>query len=294
MNKFNVLFIASSRRRGVSFNLTRLAIALEEIGDRVVVVSEPGEEEEGLREELKRRGIKHYTLKGLDSISIKNTISAARTMGRIVDCDNVDVIHAQGMRQLIVASLASRVFCRKKNTSIVVSIHTTLHGSAYENVTLLIESFLLNICADLVMPVAKSVADNLVNFGAIPNKLIIVYNGIDVDLLDEITCGDDYSFVLPDELNDSSVIVLGYFARLHHVKGHKYLIKAISEVSKSFPNIKLILTSDGPLRDALESLSRALDIEQKVYDSVYGRKEICYESSHGVIACARKCTIKKR
>jgi len=249
---------------GLSFNFTRLAIALKEIGHKVVVISELGEEEKGLREELKRRGIKHYTLKGLDNISIKNTINTARTMGRIVDSDNVDVIHAQGIRQLIVAFLASKIFCRRKKASIVVSIHTTLKGGPYENLTLLIESFLLNICTDLALPVAKSVADNLVNFGAIPNRMIIVYNGIDVDLLDEITCGDDYSFVLPEELDDSSVIVLGYFARLDHVKGHRYLIKAISEVSKSFPNIKLILAGNGSLRDALESLSRELNIEEKV------------------------------
>lgn len=264
LNKLNVLFIASGRNMGLSFNFTRLAIALKEFGHRVIVVSEPREEEEGLREELKRRGIDHYTLKGLDNISIRNTISAARTMGRIVDCDDVDLIHAQGMRQLLVAFLSSKFFCHKKKIGIVVSIHTTLAGSPYENVTLLVESILLNICADLAMPVAKSVANNLVNFGLIPNKVIPVYNGIDLELIDEIMHGSGNSYLLPDDLKDSSVIVVGYFARLYPNKGHRYLIKAISDLSRSIPNIRLLIAGDGKLKGELKSLSKRLGIEKKV------------------------------
>lgn len=264
MSKFNVLFIASGRNMGLSFNFTRLAIALKIFGHEVTVVSETGEEEKGLLEELNCRGIKHYTLLGLDAISIKNMVNAARTMGKIIDCKNVDVVHAQGIRQLIVAFIASRIFSHRKKIAIVASTHTTLAGSPYENATLLVESFLLNICADLATPVAKSVANRLVNFGLIPNKVVTVYNGIDLELIDEVLRSDEYPPLLPDDLKRSSIIVVGYFARLYHNKGHEYLIRAISGVSKEFPNIRLIIAGDGPLRGKLEDLSRQLGIEEKV------------------------------
>lgn len=264
MNKLNVLFIASGRNIGLTFNLSRLAIALKEFGHEIIVVSEPKEEKTGLVEELKQRGIQHYALSGIDAFSVKKTLNAARAMGKIVDYYNVNVVHAQGIRQLVAAFLACKVFAHRKKVGIVASIHTTLHGGPHENVALLIESFFLNICADLAMPVAKSVAEDLVNFGAIRNKVVTIYNGIDLNLLDKVMCNDEYSSVLLDEINDSSVIVVGYFARLDRVKGHRYLIKAISEVSKTFPNIKLILTGEGPLRDELVNLSRALNLEEKV------------------------------
>ena len=277
MNKFNVLFIASARNMGLSFNLTRLAIALQIFGHEVTVVSETGEEEEGLFEELTRRGIKHYALQGLDAISVKNTVNAARTMGKIIDCENVDVVHAQGIRQLIVAFFAAKIFTHRKKIAVVTSTHSTLAGSPYENATLLVESFLLNMCTDLAMPVAQSVANRLVSFGLIPNKVVTVHNGIDLELIDEAVCSGEHPPLLPDDLNRSSTILVGYFARLVQYKGHQFLIKAISEVSKEFPNIRLIIAGDGPLRGELESLSRQLGVEEKVLFTGKIRHKSVYE-----------------
>lgn len=277
MNSFNVLFIASSRRWGLSFNFARLAIALREAGHKVVVVSEPQEEEKGLLKELKLRGIKHFTLSGLDTLSIKNTVVAARTMGGIIDRYDIDIIHAQGTRQSIVAFLASKMFCRKEKISVVVSIHTTLADRPYKNATLLVESFLLNICSDLAVPVARSVANELVAFGLNPSKVKPVYNGIDLELIDSVISDDVSPPLIPEDFKRPSIILVGYFARLAPKKGHRYLISAISKISKEFPNIRLLIAGDGPLRDALENLSKELNIEEKVLFTGRIRHESVYK-----------------
>ncbi len=263
MNKLSVLFIASGRDVGLSFNLTRLAIALKHFGHRVIVISEPGEEEKGLREELRLRGIRYYAFRGLDFLSVKNTISAARIMGKIVDHYCIDLIHAQGVRQLIAAFLCSRFFCHRK-VSLVASTHSTLAETPYQSATLLIESFVQNICADLAIPVAKSVAKKLVRFGLIPNKVKPIYNGIDLKLMDETMYGDESFYSLPGDFKQSSLILIGYFARLVPKKGHVNLIEAISELSKVFPNTRLIIAGDGPLRRQLEFFSKRLNIEKKI------------------------------
>ncbi len=264
MNKLNILFMGSSRNGGLTFNFTNLAIALRKFGHNVIMVSEPKEEEKGLFRELARNQINCHTLHGLDNLSIKNTIRAAGTMEKIIDYHDVDVIHAQGIRHSLVAFLASKIFRCKKKIRVVVSIHTTSHGTLYENATLLVESFLLNICAHLAMPVAKSFANRLVNFGLCPDKVVTVHNGIDLELFDEIMRSNEYLSLLPADFRSSSSIVVGYFANMVPRKGHKYLIEAISEVSKEFPNIRLIITSNGPLRDKLKILSENLDIKRKV------------------------------
>jgi len=264
MKKFNVLFIASGRNMGLTFNLTRLAVALKAIGHKVVAISELGEEEKGLAEELKRKGITHYTFYGLDTLSLKSSIKAARTIGKIADYENVDIVHAQGIRQLIVAFLASRIFSPRKKIAIVASTHTTLAGTPYEKATLFIESLLLNLCADLAMPVSKLVANRLIECGLIRNKVVVVYNGIDSQLVEETLCKDHDRSLLLGKIKFSSDIVIGYFARLVPNKGHQYLIDAISKVSKDHPNVKLLIGGDGPLKHELKSLSKQLGVEEKV------------------------------
>jgi len=264
LKKFNLLFIASSKKWGLHFNFSRLAIALKEIGHKVIVVSELKEQEKGLFDELTYRGIKWHTVYGIDNFLKGKIISSAKKIGKIIENYNVDVVHAQGIRQMLIVFIASKIFCRKKKIGIVVSIHTILHGRPYENVTPLIESFLLNICADIAMPVANSVANKLVAFGLFPKKVITIYNGIDLRLFDEIMCGNEYLNLLPAKLKSSSYIIVGYFAKMTPRKGHKYLIKSISEISKEFPNIMLVITSTGPLVYELKTLSKNLGIEKNV------------------------------
>lgn len=262
--KLNILFMASSKNAGLTFNFTRLAVALKRIGHKVIVISEPKEQEKGLFEELINSGIEFHAIQGIDNLSMRKTISAANKIGKIVQNNGVDVVHAQGIRQMLVAFIASKIFCRNPKIGITVSVHTTLHGSAYENVTLLVESLLLNLCADIAMPVAKSVAGKLVNFGLFPKKVVPVHNGIDLELFDMIMCGDEYVSSFPHDFKSSSHIIVGYFATMIQRKGHKYLIKAISEVAKEYPNVRLVITSNGPLRNELETLCERLGVKDKV------------------------------
>ena len=274
MNKFNVLFMASSKNVGLTFNLTHLAVALKKIGNEVIVVSEPKEEEKGLFKELIREGVKCYAICGIDNFSIRKTISAAKKIGKIIENDDVDIVHAQGIRHMLVASIASRVFCHNKKIGIVVSIHTTLHGRPYENLAPLVESFLLNMCADTAIPVAKSVANKLVNSGLFPNKVAVVHNGINLELCEMIMCDDEYLSSVPHDFRSSSRIIVGYCAKMVPHKGHKYLMKAISEVAKKFSDIRLVITSNGPLREKLKILSENFGIEKKVHFT--GRIEYRY------------------
>ena len=281
-NKFNVLFMASSKGVGLTFNFSRLAVWLRKLGHKVIVVSEPKEEEAGLFKELMRNQIESYKLNGLANFSIQNTISAARAMEKIISFHDVNVIHAQGIRQLIVAFVASKIFCHKRRMRVVVTLHTTSHGTPYDKVTLLIESLLLNVCADFVISVARSVRRKLIDFGLFPSKVATVHNGIDLELFDEITHGNGYPSFLPNHFKSSSCIVVGYFASMIQRKGHKYLIQALPKVSERFPEVRLILTSSGPLRNQLENLSKNLGIDNKVLFTGKIRYQFLYQLLNNV------------
>jgi len=55
-----------------------------------------------------------------------------------------------------------------------------------------------------------------------------------------------------------------FVGRLVERKGVEYLIKAFKEIEKDFPDYKLHIVGEGPLKKSLEFLSKRLGIEDKV------------------------------
>jgi glycosyltransferase involved in cell wall biosynthesis len=275
LKKLHVLFMASSVNVGLTFNWTRLAIALMKTA-KITVVSTSKEEHKGLFEELRRRGIKYYSMKDLELLTIKNLISVARKIGKIIENEKIDVIHAQGIRHMIIAFFATRFFSGKKRKPIVVSIHSTLHGRRFENITPIVESFLLNFCADMVLPVSESAKRKLVSLGLSSKKVITVHNGIDLSYFDKTMRRKGFLDLLPSEFTNPSCILIGYFAKMVPHKGHEYLIRAFSEVVNEFPNARLVCTGTGPLKEKLVALCENLGIQDMIlftgkieYNSLY-------------------------
>jgi glycosyltransferase involved in cell wall biosynthesis len=227
-------------------------------------MSSSKEQHKGLLRQLRNQGLKCYTTDGFDLMSVRKALSAARRVGMIIEDEKIDVIHAQGIRHLVIAFIATRFFSRRNRQAIVVNVHSTLHGRRFENIIPIIESIFLNLCADLVIPVSKSTARRLFSSGLLPRKTLPVYNGVDLPCFDLATCGHEYSFSLPSGIESSPSFVIGYSARMVQHKGHEYLIKAVSEIADELPSIALVITGDGPLRSNLIDLVEDLGLEDVV------------------------------
>jgi GalNAc-alpha-(1->4)-GalNAc-alpha-(1->3)-diNAcBac-PP-undecaprenol alpha-1,4-N-acetyl-D-galactosaminyltransferase len=65
----------------------------------------------------------------------------------------------------------------------------------------------------------------------------------------------------PKEDRDRAVLAVG---RLGQEKGYDLLIKAFHQVTERFPEWKLWIAGDGPLRPELEAMSRSLGLENRV------------------------------
>ena len=60
---------------------------------------------------------------------------------------------------------------------------------------------------------------------------------------------------------DPKIMVVG---RLSEIKGHTYLLKALPQVIRQFPNLKLYILGIGPLKDDLYNQAKALNIVDHV------------------------------
>jgi glycosyltransferase involved in cell wall biosynthesis len=117
--------------------------------------------------------------------------------------------------------------------------------------------------ADWVIPNSRSGGDHLVSRGINPDKIKVIYNGINIDRL------------VPDPARTAQVReslrlapdgwVVGISASLTPQKDHRAFLKAAQLVLRTMPRVKFAILGDGPLREELENLSDELGVRPNVF-----------------------------
>ena len=107
------------------------------------------------------------------------------------------------------------------------------------------ERFAAERC-DALVSVADAMTDLMVNAGVAPReKFTTIYSGMEVE-----------PFLAADEHRAETRAALGYrdehvvvgkIARLFHLKGHEYLVRAAEQAVRSQPNLRFLLVGDGIL-----------------------------------------------
>ncbi|MBT4917755.1 glycosyltransferase family 4 protein [Candidatus Peregrinibacteria bacterium] len=99
-------------------------------------------------------------------------------------------------------------------------------------------------------------------------KVEVIHNGIDTTWWQSQLLRfteDDLTRIKTDVFKGKKdTLIIISVAELHERKGHKYLIKAMSEVVEKYPNTKLVIVGDGPHRESLETLIKKLKMEKHV------------------------------
>jgi glycosyltransferase involved in cell wall biosynthesis len=116
------------------------------------------------------------------------------------------------------------------------------------------ERFAANRC-DALVSVADAMTDLMVDASVAPReKFTTIYSGMEVE-----------PFLAADEHRAETRATLGYrdehvvvgkVARLFHLKGHEYLVRAAEQAVKAQPNLRFLLVGDGILSDAIRQQVR--------------------------------------
>lgn len=109
--------------------------------------------------------------------------------------------------------------------------------------------------------ISQQVKEHLIaDFKLNENKISVIHNGIDTKKFGDYSRRDN----LRAQLGMQNDFIVGIIARLSDVKGHIYLIQALPQVMKKFPNTKLLIVGQGKTRDVLFKKSRDLGLEQNI------------------------------
>lgn len=107
---------------------------------------------------------------------------------------------------------------------------------------------------DRIICAAKWFADEMKESPAIADKVCYVPNGVNLE---------EFS-PAPPGLNDNSHIRLLSVGRLAETKGHRYVIEALSYLKLDYPDTKLDILGNGPLKRSLREISQRFGVADMV------------------------------
>jgi glycosyltransferase involved in cell wall biosynthesis len=245
----NILYITTHLNTGgISSYLLTLSGAMKENGHTVYIAAGPGE----LLPRFQKAGIKYIPV----PINTKQEISlqVLRTfliLARKVKEHDIDIIHAQTRVTQVVGCLLDW-FCRRPYVS-------TCHGFFKKRIFRMLMPCWGRLCIAISAQVRAHLAGDL---KLAPERIRLIHNGIDLGHFsrsDEQTC-----LQTRKELGVENSLVVGILARLSEVKGHRYLIEAMKQVSEKVASARLLIIGEGKIKKDLMSLSDSLAISDKV------------------------------
>lgn len=178
-------------------------------------------------------------------------MAAAHLLRRLLAKEKYDLIHANEPHALTSIWLAG---CRKKAPFVVSRRVAYPLGRSlaarkrYEN-------------AQRIIAISHFVAKSVVDSGFPPEKVEIVYEGVDIP--PKVTSEDRLRARQRWRVSEQETL-FGCVGYLLPEKGQEYLVRAFAAVRTKFLAARLLLAGDGPCRQRLESLVRELMLQDAV------------------------------
>lgn len=177
--------------------------------------------------------------------------------------ENYDIVVSHDWLGIIGGVILKRVL----NIPLVFHIHSTEVGRQRGGGSSTIKKMEYegaNI-ADRVFTVSYAMKNELINFGVNPDKIDVIYNGVDEKKydLENIDGGKIIELRKKYNIKEGEILLL-FIGRLTEVKGVVKLVEAMPEVIEEFPNVKLLILGKGELENHLKEMVERLRLNEKV------------------------------
>ena len=202
-------------------------------------------------EELKKGGVAITTTPRKPGFDV-SLISALREH---IKKHKIDIVHCHQYTPWVYGALAA-AFTKAK---VIFTEHGRFYPDSSSWKRKYINPLLLSLTAR-VTAISKATKKALVEFEYIPKeKVEVVYNGISPLKVNAIKKATRQELNLPE-----NAFVFGTIARLDPIKNQKLMIKAFANVAVKVKHIYLVVVGDGDLREELVSLTKQLNIVERV------------------------------
>ncbi len=235
-------------------------------GYQVELITGPTKGPEGsLEERIKEKNIPLIVIKELiREINPVYDIVAFLKLFFIFKRKKYDIVHTHSAK----AGILGRISAKIANPKTIV-IHT-IHGLPFHPY----QNKIINLFYILAEKIAYYFTDHFICVGETMKEkslkagigkesdYTVIYSGFEIEPYIETSKKRKELREKYDIKQNEKVI--GMIGRLFYLKGQEFLIKAFKEISKKFPNTKLLLVGDGILREKLENYAKENSISDKV------------------------------
>ena len=201
-----------------------------------------------IAERIKKRGVPVHVFGYANCYNLGNIRRLARRFKK----ENPQIIHTHGYFASTIGRMAAIL---GKVPVRIVHYHTTLFDMKRKNIWI---EKMLNRYTSLMIAVSEAVKTSYCDIGYDEDKIIVVYNGT-----------DSFEFKPGREKRHDPTII--NVASLQKHKGHLDILRAMKSVSAKYPNVKLWIVGDGPLRQKIQHEANRLELKEKVV--LWGERE---------------------
>ncbi len=234
-------YITPSRLAGAEYFFLRVIAHLAEMGHRVIVVTK---RDTPLRAEIEKIDHPNIQLHAWHTHGKIDPMTLCKLCRLILD-ERVDVINTH----LTTASWQGALAAKITGVPSVAVVHATDRKTWFQH-------------ADHLIAVSGGVKDALIEQGIAPEKIEVLYHGIDlaqyVAPLDSATAKTRLG--LPADAR-----TVGVVASLIPRKGHRFLLEALKNMEATSGPIHLLLAGEGPLEAELRAQSLEMGLAERVH-----------------------------
>ncbi|MFC1868984.1 glycosyltransferase family 4 protein [Thermodesulfobacteriota bacterium] len=182
---------------------------------------------------------------------------------KIIKRKDIQIVHGQGTRAEFYARVATRLAGKAKYVStIAMPVEGFDVGILRKKIYRLFDRFSERY-VDRFIVVSDALKDMMINKrGIFPEKVVRIYNGIEIDRYSSDNVKASRLKVREEFKINENDFLIGAIGRLVWQKGFECLIRAIPSIIKSYPNSKLLIVGDGPLKDRLKEQGKRLRVKE--------------------------------
>ena len=258
--KRNVLeLIGSFLQGGSERQAVQLSRLLHEEGSfRVYVGCLEGEGE--LRREIEQLGINEIPEFKLTSFYDANFLRQAKRCAQFIKANEISVVHTHDFYTNIFGMVSSFL----ARAPVRVASKRETFSKSKNQMRIERQAFRL---ADKIVANAEAVKQFLVNTGVAGEKIVTVYNGLDLQRLTPARNSKREEifreFNLPSAEKMQFVTIVANLRS--DVKNHRMFLKAAQKVCEKVENVAFVLAGEGELIEPLKKFAAALNIEKNVF-----------------------------
>ncbi len=245
MKKYTILHTESSNGwGGQEIRIITEADGMIKRGHRIIIAAPP---DARIIRQAKARSIETAPL----SMEKSSVFGPIRKLISVINRYEIDIVNTHSSRDSWLASIAARLSSRKP-----VIIRTRHLSTSISNNFL--SRILYNHLPHKIITTGESIKNGMVeknNFN--PDKIVSIPTGIDLEIFKTRKTGANIRKTLNIPARAS---LIGMVSVLRSWKGHLYLLEAIPDVVKKFPNARFIIVGDGPYKDVIEEKIKEMGI----------------------------------